>query len=56
MEYMNPEAGLDRQARVPIQREFRCVTPQSTPTGMETANPIHVEIDNTDNLSYEIGA
>ena len=56
MEYMNPEAGLDRQARVPIQREFRCITPQSTPTGHTTANPIHVEIDNTDNLDYEIGA
>ena len=56
LNYLNPDAGLDRQARVPVQREFRCVTPQSTPTGLSTANPIHIQIDNTDNLTYETGA
>lgn len=55
MEYMPPEANLDRQARVPLQREFRCITAQSTPTGLQTANPIHVEIKNEDNVTYETG-
>jgi len=55
MEYMPPEANIDRQARVPLQREFRCITAQATPTGMQTANPIHVELKNEDNLTYETG-
>lgn len=55
MEYMPPEANLDRQARIPLQREFRCITPQSTPTGMTTANPIHIEVKNEDNVTYETG-
>jgi len=55
MEYMPPEANLDRQARIPLQREFRSITAQSTPTGMTTANPIHVEIVNEDNVTYETG-
>ena len=55
MEYMPPEANLDRQARIPLQREFRCITAQSTPTGLQTANPIHVEIKNEDNVTYETG-
>ena len=55
MEYMPPEANIDRQARVPLQREFRCITAQSTPTGMQTANPIHVELANEDNVTYETG-
>jgi len=55
MEYMPPEANLDRQARVPLQREFRCITAQSIPTGMTTLNPIHVEIVNEDNVTYETG-
>lgn len=56
METMPADAGIDRQARVPLQREFRCVTPQSTPTGMQTANPIHVELINIHNVTYETGA
>lgn len=55
MEYMPPEANLDRQARIPLQREFRCILAQSTPTGMQTANPIHVELKNEDNVTYETG-
>lgn len=55
MEYMPPEANLDRQARIPLQREFRCITPQAIPTGMQTANPIHVELANEDNVTYETG-
>lgn len=55
MEYMPPEANLDRQARVPLQREFRCITAQAIPTGLQTANPIHVEIKNEDNVTYETG-
>lgn len=56
MEYMPPDAGLDRQSRVPVQREFNCVTAQSTPTGMTNANPIHVEVINTDDFDYTTGA
>jgi len=56
MEYMPPDAGLDRQSRVPVQREFRCILAQSTPTGMTNANPIHIEVINTDNFDYTTGA
>ena len=56
METMPADAGIDRQARVPLQREFRCVTPQATTTSMQTANPIHVELKNVHNISYETGA
>lgn len=56
MESMPADAGIDRQARVPVQREFRCVEAQSTPTGLQTANPFHVEITNIHNVSYETGA
>jgi len=55
MDYLPPDAGLDRQQRIPVQREFRCLLAQSTPTGLATANPFHVSLSNLSATNYEIG-
>ncbi len=55
MDPMPNDANLDRQQRVPLQKNYRCIKPASTPTGQTGANPIHVELKNVENLSYETG-
>lgn len=47
---INAESG---GARYPLTRNFRCVNPTSTPTGMATANPIHIVTNDNHNVTYE---
>jgi len=45
--------ALEAGARIPLTRNFQLIEPQSTPTGMATANIIHSILVNDLNASYE---
>lgn len=47
------DIAAESQSRLPLTRTFRCIKPTSTPTGLATANPIHIIMVDNSNISYE---
>ena len=53
---IDPQVAVERGGRIGMSQSFEAIKPASTPTGMSTANEIHVILDNITNLSYETNA
>lgn len=53
---LEPNVALERGQRIPMSHNYEMAQPASTPTGMTNANPFHLIVANTSDLSYETNA